>query len=79
VGITLTKANWVIMATLPWTPAQMRQAEDRAYRLGQERDVQVLVPLIPGTIDEKVWQLLGSKTSVEEGVIEAVQCALEAA
>ena len=35
----------------------MRQAEDRACRLGQKRDVLVLVPVIPGTIDEGVLAL----------------------
>ena len=35
----------------------MRQAEDRAYRLGQKRDVLALVPVIPGTIDEGVLAL----------------------
>ena len=76
VGITLTKATWVAFGSCPWTPAVMRQAEDRAYRLGQTRDVNVLVPLIPGTIDEKVWQLIGAKTEIEEDVVEAVRAEL---
>ncbi len=74
VGITLTAANFVVFASLPWNPAIMRQAEDRAYRLGQQRDVRVLVPLIPNTIDEQVWQLLQSKTALESDVVEAVAC-----
>ena len=71
VGITLTAANYVLFGSLPWTPALMRQAEDRAYRLGQLRDVEVLVPLIPNTIDEQLWALLGSKTQLEQDVVEA--------
>lgn len=71
VGITLTAANYVLFGSLPWTPALMRQAEDRAYRLGQQRDVEVVVPLIPNTIDEKLWALLGSKTQLEADVVEA--------
>ncbi|MBY6345202.1 DEAD/DEAH box helicase [Providencia rettgeri] len=72
VGITLTAANYVAFASMPWTPALMRQAEDRAYRLGQQRDVMVIVPLIPGTIDEAVWKILEGKRETEIDVVEAV-------
>jgi superfamily II DNA or RNA helicase len=72
VGITLTAANIVLFASLPWTPALMRQAEDRAYRLGQKRDVLVLVPLVDQTIDQQIWALLASKTALEQDVVEAV-------
>jgi hypothetical protein len=71
VGITLTAANYVAFASPPWTPALMRQAEDRAYRLGQTRNVFVLMPLIPNTIDMQIWDLLGSKTQLEQDVVEA--------
>ena len=76
VGITLTAANYVLFGSLPWTPALMRQAEDRAYRLGQLRNVMVLIPLIPNTIDEQLWALLGSKTQLEQDVVEASVMAL---
>jgi superfamily II DNA or RNA helicase len=78
VGITLTAANYVLFASLPWTPALMRQAEDRAYRLGQRRDVFVIVPLVAGTIDEQVWQLLSAKAALEQDVVEAVRASLPA-
>ncbi|MCL1962070.1 MAG: DEAD/DEAH box helicase [Desulfovibrionaceae bacterium] len=71
VGITLTAANHVAFASLPWTPALMRQAEDRAYRLGQKRNVLVIVPLVAGTIDEGIWRLLEAKQETERDVIEA--------
>ena len=71
VGITLTAANIVAFASMPWTPALMRQAEDRAYRLGQIRDVLVLVPIIQGTIDEGVLQLQENKHTTEIEVVEA--------
>lgn len=70
VGTTLTAANIVAFASMPWTPARMRQAEDRACRLGQKRDVLVLVPVIPGTIDEGVLALQENKRTTEEEVIE---------
>ena len=78
VGITLTAANYVTFASEPWTPALKRQAEDRAYRLGQKRDVFVIVPLIPNTLDEQVHQLLEVKTELEQDVVEAVRATLTA-
>ena len=77
VGITLTAANYVMFSSLPWTPALMRQAEDRAYRNGQKRDVTVIVPLIPGTIDEQIHALLDSKTALEHEVVEVVRAHLD--
>jgi hypothetical protein len=73
VGITLTAANYVTFASLPWTAALQRQAEDRAYRLGQRRDVCVIVPLVAGTIDEQVHALLASKAEMEKDVVEALR------
>lgn len=71
VGITLTAANYVFFASLPWTPALKRQAEDRAYRSGQTRDVFVIVPLVAGTIDEQIFALLDSKHEIEVAIVEA--------
>lgn len=76
VGITLTAANYVAFASLPWTPALMRQAEDRAYRMGQKRNVIVIVPLIEKTLDQGVWELLSRKQDTENDVIESVRSAL---
>ncbi|WP_163333975.1 hypothetical protein, partial [Klebsiella aerogenes] len=42
------------------------------YRLGQKRDVLVLVPLVDQTIDQQIWALLASKTALEQDVVEAV-------
>ena len=75
VGITLTAANYVMFASQPWTPAMKRQAEDRAYRIGQKRDVFVILPIIPGTIDEQILALLDSKTEIEASVVERAVCA----
>jgi SWI/SNF-related matrix-associated actin-dependent regulator 1 of chromatin subfamily A len=68
VGLTLHgdgKNRRVVVAQLPWTPAELRQAEDRLHRLGQTRDVLVEVALcaIDGrwTIDERLWGLLEAK------------------
>ena len=68
VGLTLHGGGLnhkVVFAQLPWTPADLRQAEDRLHRIGQTNDVSVEVTLcsIDGrwTIDERLWGLLESK------------------
>lgn len=68
VGLTLHGGginHRVVFAQLPWTPADLRQAEDRLHRIGQTHDVSVEVTLcsIDGrwTIDERLWGLLESK------------------
>ncbi|OYU46329.1 MAG: hypothetical protein CFE44_02765 [Burkholderiales bacterium PBB4] len=76
VGITLTAANYVFFASLPWTPALKRQAEDRAYRSGQTRDVFVIIPLVAGTIDEQIFALLDSKREIEVAIIESNRTAV---
>ncbi|MDK2126475.1 DEAD/DEAH box helicase [Parachitinimonas caeni] len=69
-GITLTAANYVCFASLPWTPGLLEQAEDRAFRLGQLRLVIVQIPLLAGTIDQQLWELLLHKKTVASEVIE---------
>ena len=71
VGITLTAANYVFFASLPWTPALKRQAEDRAYRSGQRRDVLVIVPVVAHTIDEQIFALLDAKREIEVALVES--------
>lgn len=78
VGITLTAANYVFFASLPWTPALKRQAEDRAYRSGQTRDVFVIVPIVAGTIDEQIFALLDSKREIEVAIVESNRTAVGA-
>jgi len=60
-GIGLTAANRVIMNDLGFEPLIMQQAEDRVYRSGQERQVQVTYMIADGTIDEYVGELLEHK------------------
>lgn len=45
-GITLTEANHVIHYTRLWNPAKEDQATDRAYRIGQDKDVTVHYPMV---------------------------------
>lgn len=63
-GLNLTAANYVFHGTLPWTPAKKRQAEDRAYRNGQTKNVIVMTPIAVDTIDEQLLDLLQYKTTM---------------
>ncbi len=51
-GLNLTSANKVIIFDVEWNPSNDEQAQDRAYRIGQSRDVEVLRMVSQGTIDE---------------------------
>jgi SWI/SNF-related matrix-associated actin-dependent regulator 1 of chromatin subfamily A len=55
-GINLTPANYVIQHDLDFNPFNDCQAEDRAYRIGQTRDVHVLKLITRGTIEEQIYQ-----------------------
>jgi hypothetical protein len=77
VGLTLHGGGLnhrVIVAQLPWTPADLRQAEDRLHRIGQTHDVEVEVALahIDGrwTIDERLWGMLEGKNFATGEVID---------
>lgn len=61
VGITLTAASHVVFQDLDWVPANLTQAEDRAYRLGQTKRVTVEYMLCDGTLDGYIARLLEAK------------------
>lgn len=63
-GITLTAATQVFFNDLDWVPANHMQAEDRAYRIGQHRMVNVYYVTAPGTFDDAVWFVLERKLRV---------------
>jgi len=69
VGLNLTAANYVIFASLPWTPALKEQAEDRAYRNGQQRLVIVKIPLVENSIDSMLWEMLAHKKAIANEVL----------
>ncbi|CAJ1940194.1 unnamed protein product [Cylindrotheca closterium] len=51
-GLNLTAANKVIIFDVEWNPSWDEQAQDRAYRLGQQNDVEVIRLVTEGTVDE---------------------------
>jgi SNF2 family DNA or RNA helicase len=56
VGLNLTAANRVVIFDASWDPSADLQAQDRAYRLGQHRDVHVYRLISVGTIEEMVYK-----------------------
>jgi len=55
VGLNITAANKVVIFDPNWNPAYDLQAQDRAYRIGQTRDVEVFRLISTGTIEEIVY------------------------
>lgn len=55
VGLNITSANKVVVVDPHWNPAYDLQAQDRAYRIGQTRDVEVFRLVSAGTIEEIVY------------------------
>ena len=68
-GLNLTGANHVFHFDRWWNPAVENQATDRAYRIGQTRDVQVHKFLCLGTLEEKIDEMIERKKAVAEQVV----------
>lgn len=68
-GLNLTAANHVIHFDRWWNPAVENQATDRAYRIGQKKNVVVHKFVSVGTIEEKIDSLINSKKELAENVI----------
>ncbi|MGZ5372096.1 helicase-related protein, partial [Aeromicrobium sp.] len=76
VGLNLTKADHVIHFDRWWNPAVEDQATDRAYRIGQNKPVQVHRLLSEGTIEESIAELITSKRELADAVINGGEAAL---
>jgi SNF2 family DNA or RNA helicase len=70
-GLNLTRANHVFHFDRWWNPAVENQATDRAFRIGQTRNVQVHKFICAGTLEEKIDELIEGKKEVAEKVIGA--------
>ena len=68
-GLTLTAANHVIHFDRWWNPAVENQATDRAFRLGQKRNVLVHKFVCKGTLEEKIDEMIESKKGLSDGVL----------
>ncbi|WP_414733691.1 DEAD/DEAH box helicase [Acetobacterium carbinolicum] len=71
VGLNLTGANNVIHFDRWWNPAVENQASDRAFRIGQTRDVMVHKFITVGTIEEKIDIMIEEKNQLAGDIIKA--------
>jgi hypothetical protein len=69
-GLNLTAATHVVFNDLDWVPANHWQAEDRAYRIGQERTVNVSYLVAAGTVDDFVETVLQTKAALVGAVVD---------
>lgn len=72
-GVNIQGANHVIHYTRTWNPAKEDQATDRAYRIGQTKDVYVYYPVVTAddfsTFDVKLDQLLAKKRELASDML----------
>jgi len=68
-GLNLTRANHVFHFDRWWNPAVENQATDRAFRIGQTRDVWVHKFVCVGTLEERIDELIESKKALAESVV----------
>ncbi len=70
-GLNLTSASHVLHYDRWWNPAVEDQATDRAYRIGQHRNVVVHKLVSSGTVEEKIDEMITGKKALAESVVGA--------
>ncbi|MEX2460241.1 MAG: DEAD/DEAH box helicase [Paenibacillaceae bacterium] len=73
VGLNLTMANHVIHFDRWWNPAVENQATDRAFRIGQQKNVIVHKFITRGTIEEKIDLIIEDKNQLSQEIIPEMQ------
>jgi non-specific serine/threonine protein kinase len=69
-GLNLTAASHVVHFDRWWNPAVENQATDRAFRIGQNKNVLVHKFVCRGTVEEKIDQMIESKRQLSKDLIE---------
>lgn len=69
-GLNLQVASILINIDLPWNPAILEQRIARIYRIGQNRNIQVINMVTPSSIEERMLSTLNFKTSLFEGILD---------
>jgi SNF2 family DNA or RNA helicase len=70
-GLNLTAASHVVHFDRWWNPSIENQATDRAFRIGQNKNVLVHKFVCRGTVEEKIDQLIESKRHLSEDFLES--------
>jgi len=70
-GLNLTAANHVFHYDRWWNPAVENQATDRAFRIGQRRNVQIHKFVCIGTLEERIDEMIERKKAIADSVIGA--------
>ncbi|SNQ59060.1 Uncharacterized ATP-dependent helicase YwqA (fragment) [Candidatus Methanoperedens nitroreducens] len=69
VGLNLTRASHVFHFDRWWNPAVENQATDRAFRIGQTKNVQVHKFICDGTLEERIDEMIEDKKALAENII----------
>jgi SNF2 family DNA or RNA helicase len=69
-GLNLTAASYVIHFDRWWNPSVENQATDRAFRIGQKRNVFVHKFVCRGTVEDKIDELIGQKTDLSRQLLD---------
>ncbi len=72
VGLNLTSCHYVILYDPWWNPATEKQAADRVYRIGQNKDVFVYKLITRNTIEDKIQQLQEKKTVISDLIFKDI-------
>jgi non-specific serine/threonine protein kinase len=76
-GLNLTAASHVIHFDRWWNPAVENQATDRAFRIGQKRNVLVHKFVCRGTVEEKIDALIEEKKELSDAILKSgAECML---
>jgi len=70
IGLNLTEADYVYLVDPWWNPAVENQAIDRAYRIGQHKNVMAVRLICPDTIEEKIMKLQSTKKDLVKNLIQ---------
>jgi len=76
-GLTLTEACNVIHFDRWWNPSVENQATDRAHRIGQTQNVQVVKLVTKGTLEERIDRVLKDKTELFDKIISPLNMSNE--
>lgn len=70
-GLNLQTADTVILFDSDWNPQMDKQAEDRAHRIGQKREVKIITLVTVGSIEEVIIERARQKADIDNKVIQA--------